>query len=296
MISTYAKIVKIIDDIIMDNYGHYYKDIQDHIIDLKANITVYYDKKNIAKKPIFELINEVDWDCWHHFNNYFKQENIDEHISLVRVQLKKDLLGQNINTSIKNINKELYEIYSILRVSHNINDLKALNEIFSYLEGLAPRIKKNRPNLFESYKKIMNLTGPCKAVLPKLVQNDKTAGHRILRKDEEQKIDESFSNLFSNISTFITELEKPKLDILEKMEVELKTTPITTKENRTLHEKLMNFLNNLKQEKDFLKAYNENPQFRKKVDENYNMIKTLKNNQIKHCEDIYKSADKLKEK
>ena len=62
----------------------------------------------------------------------------------------------------------------------------------------------------------MNLTGPCKAVLPKLVQNDKTAGYRILRKDEEQKIDESFSNLFSNISSFITELEKPKIDILEK--------------------------------------------------------------------------------
>ena len=73
MVSNYAKIVKIIDDITRDNYGHYYIDIQDHVIDLKANIAVYYDKKNIDKNPIFKLIFDVDWDCWHHFNNNFRR-------------------------------------------------------------------------------------------------------------------------------------------------------------------------------------------------------------------------------
>ena len=64
-------------------------------------------KKNINKNPIFKLIDDVDWACWHHFNSFFRQESINENMPLIRVQLKKDLLGQNINTNIKNINKEL---------------------------------------------------------------------------------------------------------------------------------------------------------------------------------------------
>jgi hypothetical protein len=295
MISSYAKIVKIIDDITRDNYEHYYIDIRDHVIDLKANIAVYYDKNNIDKNPIFKLINDVDWDCWHQFNDNFRQEAVDEHISLVRVQFKKDIQGQNINNFIKNINRELYEIYSTLRTSHNIIDQKALNEIFSYLEELAPRIKKNRPELFESYKNIMSLTGPCKAMLPKLVQNEKTTGHRILRKDEEQKIDESFSNLFSNISSFITELEKPKLDIIDKIEYELKTTPIICEEAKSNYERLMNSLNDLKKRKDFLIAYNTNPQFRKNVDETYNMAKATKDITLKKCKDLFEFNEKQKE-
>ena len=183
-----------------------------------------------------------------------------------------------------------------MRVSHNIDDLKIINKLFSYLEGLAPRINKNCPDLFESYKNIMNLTGPCKAVLPKLVQNDKTAGHRLLRKEEEQKIDDSYSDLFSNISNFITEIEKPNFDILEKIEKELLSIPIINQETLTRIENYKNSLKNIKQTEDFLIVYNTNPQKRKEVDELYDMVKTLKNKNTKICEDKLKSCENLKEK
>ncbi len=296
MISTYAKIDKKINDIILANYAWNFLDIRSYLVDLKGIISVYYDKNNIDKNPIFKLINDIDRDCWHHFNENFRQNAIDKRIPKLRVQLKKDLLGQNIITSIKNLNKELYEVYSTLRVSHNIDDLKIINNIFSYLEGLAPRIKKNRPDLFELYKNIMNLTGPCKTVLPKLVQNDKTAGHRIFRKEEEQKIDDSFSNLFSNISNFITEIEKPKIDILEKIEYELLSTPIINQETQTWIENHKNSLKNIKQTEDFSTVYNTNPQMKKQVDELYDMVKTLKNKNTKICEDMLKSYENSKEK
>jgi hypothetical protein len=273
MVSTRALINEKLDELTIMTQKKQWDELTSITNDLGIYVILYYEKRNINKDKISKLIKDFEYEHQHHYNDYFRNKYCQKFLHDIRVQFKNDIYESTLEYTMKIINQDLMEGYSALRALNDLRDLNIIHEIFKELEELAPRFKNNYPNIFEIYEKIMKAKALCTAVLPILVQKPGITGRQILKKDDEKKIDEGFSELFGYINEFFHIYENSKIEIIEETELEILNVSTIDKDSKEAKKQLISAILNFKKMENIKKIYDNNPELREKLYNTFNEIK-----------------------
>jgi len=211
------KISATLKKLIVDIQNHDYLDCQDDIREIRCSINLIIPgpENEKKRKEIFTILDDLQWDTWHHFNVDFRERSMIPHAHKLYNLLKMPETEGTLKERLFLLRTRIFNsFYSLCNDSDE--DMKTTLMLQSQeFHGFAEEVTTHKnKNVYKTYQVAHADFARALSFLPVLRQSKgttKDGGEKTIPypKEDVKKIQDEFAPFLQSIDNLITELDAP---------------------------------------------------------------------------------------